>query len=75
MGYEANIEKAWLGLIQLKSKIDNKISIYIDKHQKTYKKEEDCGAFEEYSSKYITIQEHQLLNELFNLWGWINEEH
>ena len=48
--------------------------ILINKDSKNYSKYILLD-FEEDRSLNITMQEHQLLNELFNLWGWINEEH
>ena len=60
LGYEIRIEKDFIDM----NGYDD-ISLFIDLENKTYSK-----------SKYlqvedITMQEHKLLNELFEVWGWI----
>lgn len=43
------------------------IVIYIYKPYREYYKEDILG----HEPNRLTMQEHKLLNELFNIWGWL----
>ena len=43
---------------------------YSDKFYSIYKKDKNYKAWTS-DSAYFTMQEHQLLHELFTIWGWL----
>ena len=63
LGYKYEEDSLYISL----TKSNREITIY--KHNKEY----DCTRYNIWKVSTITIQEHQLLHELFKCWGWINE--
>lgn len=69
LGYEVNkARNNFLCLELIKNEEKNKTIIYIDKPAKVYYKRDYFWDF-----ITITMQEHKLLNELFTIWGWLDE--
>lgn len=72
LGYKVDSNDDEMLVLVLSYKVDS-LEIVIDKKCRIYTNR--------YTGKSFGIPvttnmiEHQLLNELFNLWGWINEEH
>ena len=60
LGYDVHIKSC---TIRFKSLDDEEEAFYIDKTNRTY---------ETNTSHYISMNEHKLLCELFEIWGWLN---
>lgn len=66
LGYEV-IENC-----QIRMKLKSGLStIQISKIKKVYKKV--IGQEQDNRGNFLTVQEHQLLHELFKCWGWFDE--
>lgn len=66
LGYEIQELTSYISMF---NEIDG-VYIYIDTRNKLYEKYDDFG---ENCSSLITLKEHQLLHQLFELWGWFDE--